>query len=343
MRIGTNCLRTVLQARSAGALRCNLDTNFVLALAPHPPYPCTRLAEWLLSSSRSLVQTVERGWGSEESGLGSLPLPTRPQIAHACSWPYILPIDETNTNVGRCQPCTFTMGDLACTTLKWGSQRMSSTWTKASSPARHPPWMTLQTIIFRSAASADPPTQWHDTSRLHPLDRQNQRSCPWGCCSWCSAGKCACGLGPWRPAANLPPPSSLVAAHQEQSGAITLGVDLGVCQGNDADEISHGRTIARVYVSTFFLAGFHVDAPSKKTMSCRAPDCIDVLLLYLDWTVLVYMHTWACVQVDGIDTDKNDVEERTYGKGKCIQKWTFFLWTWYVCTHRRHRHVWVLK
>jgi len=37
-----------------------------------------------------------------------------------------------------------------------------------------------------------------------------------------------------------------VAAHEEQLGAITLGVDLGVYQGNEAVEISHDRTIAKV-------------------------------------------------------------------------------------------------
>ena len=40
----------------------------------------------------------------------------------------------------------------------------------------------------------------------------------------------------------------------------------------------------------------------------------------------VNMHTWARAQVDRIDTDIDDVEEHTYGKGRCIQKWTFFLW-----------------
>jgi len=39
----------------------------------------------------------------------------------------------------------------------------------------------------------------------------------------------------------------------------------------------------------------------------------------------VHMHTQARVQVDGIDTDgidpdKDDVEERTYRKGRCVQK-----------------------
>jgi len=32
-----------------------------------------------------------------------------------------------------------------------------------------------------------------------------------------------------------------VAVHEEQSGAITLGGDLGVCQGNEAVEISHDK------------------------------------------------------------------------------------------------------
>jgi len=62
----------------------------------------------------------------------------------------------------------------------------------------------------------------------------------------------------------------------------------------------------------------------------------------------VNMHTWARVEVDGtdkygIDPDKDDVAEIKYGKGRCIQKWTFFLWTWYLCIHRKHRHVWILK
>ena len=51
-----------------------------------------------------------------------------------------------------------------------------------------------------------------------------------------------------------------VAAHEEQSGAITLGVDLGVCQGNEVVEVSHDRTITKVQIPTFPLAGFLVDA-----------------------------------------------------------------------------------
>jgi len=50
----------------------------------------------------------------------------------------------------------------------------------------------------------------------------------------------------------------------------------------------------------------------------------------------VNMHTWARVQVDGVDKDgiypdKDDVEEITCGKGKCIQKWTFFFYEHGMC------------
>jgi len=73
-----------------------------------------------------------------------------------------------------------------------------------------------------------------------------------------------------------------------------------------------------------------------KYVFCFAFTCLHVFCFFWLNSLGVDMHTWARVQVDGIDEDgidpvKDDVEERTYGKGRCIQKWTFFQWTWYVC------------
>ena len=65
---------------------------------------------------------------------------------------------------------------------------------------------------------------------------------------------------------------------------------------------------------------------------CFAFTCLHVFVVVFGLNRLgVNMHTWAFVKVERIDTDKDDVEERAYGKGMCIQRWTFFLWTWYVC------------
>ena len=66
--------------------------------------------------------------------------------------------------------------------------------------------------------------------------------------------------------------------------------------------------------------------------------------MYIYVIFLKYCYVWFITDsVDGIDTDKDVVEEHTYGKGRCIQNLTFCIWTWYVCIHRKHKYVWILK
>jgi len=50
-----------------------------------------------------------------------------------------------------------------------------------------------------------------------------------------------------------------------------------------------------------------------------ASTCLHVFFVFGLNRLGVNMHTWARVQVDGIDTDKDYVEERTHGKWRCIQ------------------------
>ena len=77
---------------------------------------------------------------------------------------------------------------------------------------------------------------------------------------------------------------------------------------------------------------------------------VDIYSVLFGLTSLgVHEHTWARVHVccgidnNGIDPDQDHIEEHTYGKGSYIQKWTLFLWTWYVCIHEKYRLVWILK
>jgi len=57
-----------------------------------------------------------------------------------------------------------------------------------------------------------------------------------------------------------------------------------------------------------------------KYIFCFAFSCLQVFFIFGLDSLCLHLHTRARVQVDGIDTEKNDVEERTYGKGRCIQK-----------------------
>jgi len=57
-----------------------------------------------------------------------------------------------------------------------------------------------------------------------------------------------------------------------------------------------------------------------KYVFCFAFTCLHVFVLFGLDSLGVNMHTRARVQVDGIHTDKDDVEERKYEKGRCMQK-----------------------
>jgi len=67
--------------------------------------------------------------------------------------------------------------------------------------------------------------------------------------------------------------------------------------------------------------------------------CLHVFLLCVFNSLGLSIFTWARFQVIGIDTDKDMIEERTYGRGRWTHNWTFLICTRNVCIHRKHRLV----
>ena len=68
-----------------------------------------------------------------------------------------------------------------------------------------------------------------------------------------------------------------------------------------------------MFISCVYICG-------HEYMLCFAFSCSYVIFLFVFKGLGVKMHTFQRVQMFGIYTDKDDVEQRTYGKGMCIQE-----------------------